>query len=49
MIQLDLFPVVPAPSGLLCFFGTEWLNHFQPPVGNGLGCIHCATPGASER
>ena len=41
MTQLVLFPVVPPDSGLTCSFGTEWLDHFQPPIGNGKGCSRC--------
>ena len=32
------------PDGqLACVFKTAWLNHFAPPIGNGLGCVACET------
>ena len=27
---------------LACYFGTPWLDHFDPPVGTGAGCNYCA-------
>jgi hypothetical protein len=44
MTQLDLFirrkPAKPAKP-LTCAFGTEWLAHFDPPIGTGAGCSQC--------
>jgi hypothetical protein len=27
---------------LTCAFGMPWLNHFDPPIGTGAGCLWCA-------
>lgn len=27
---------------LVCYFGTPWLDHFDPPTGTGKGCNYCA-------
>ena len=32
-----------ADKPLVCIFGTPWLDHFQPPIGTGRGCLACAT------
>ena len=47
MTQLTL----PFASGLTCHFGTEWLDHFQAPVGTGRGCRWCEMPyyGSNEK
>ena len=26
-----------------CMFGVLWLDHWDAPVGTGLGCVKCAT------
>ena len=31
------------PVELVCSFGVLWIDHFQPPVGSGRGCLMCAT------
>lgn len=28
-------------GGLACAFGTPWLDHIQPPIGTGKGCVAC--------
>lgn len=43
MKQMSL-PLEPQPTGLLCSFGTEFLDHFRPPIGTGKGCQFCETP-----
>jgi hypothetical protein len=25
----------------VCAFGTPWLDHFDPPIGSGVGCAAC--------
>lgn|SRR5262245_23175574 len=30
------------PKPLVCYFGTPWLDHFDPPMGTGNGCSYCA-------
>jgi len=38
-------PNTTATGALACAFGTPWLDHFQPPIGNGRGCAECARHG----
>lgn len=38
-IQLPLFP--READLLVCAFGTPWLDHFEPPIGTGRGCVAC--------
>ena len=26
---------------LVCYYGTPWLDHFEPPAGTGKGCPAC--------
>ena len=26
---------------LICWFGSPWLDHFDPPLGTGKGCLAC--------
>lgn len=34
------------PDGrLACMYGVDWLAHFAPPIGTGLGCLWCAAGG----
>jgi hypothetical protein len=42
MKQPSLFPEKPAPKRLVCSFGTDWLDHFDQPIGTGKGCVACA-------
>jgi hypothetical protein len=28
-------------NALVCYYGTPWLDHFQPPIGTGAGCRFC--------
>lgn len=28
--------------GVICTFGTPWLDHFDPPIGTGNFCVRCA-------
>lgn len=37
-------PNTTADGELACAFGTPWLDHFDPPVGNGKGCPFCDDP-----
>lgn len=43
MKQPKPLPLNTTRSGeLACAFGTAWLDHFKPPIGNGIGCLWCA-------
>jgi hypothetical protein len=34
---------------LTCSYGTPHLNHYNPPIGNGKGCTHCAKIGTDKQ
>jgi hypothetical protein len=38
-----IYRITDASSTLTCSFNTPWLDHFQPPIGTGRGCIFCAS------
>lgn len=35
-------PNTTRTGAVACAFGTPWLDHFEPPVGTGRGCLWCA-------
>ena len=38
-----------APKPLVCWYGTDWLAYFKPPIGTGKGCQGCETGAQQER
>ncbi len=35
-------PNMTSSGALACMYGTPWLDHFDPPLGTGKGCLWCA-------
>lgn len=42
-------PNTTASGAAACCFGVDWLDHFDPPIGSGLGCLWCLSYHGEEQ